>query len=503
MALLLPTRWQRQPQGQVEIDWNHPLAKGLTGLWIFNTPLPVNLVTGEKSVGTVSNVGVSETGRGVNQTSTGTLQLASNVNNLTNGKNGSLLFVGSGTETINQAKYFLSANSGSTYFGIYGNNSEFFYYYWKVSTQQNSPNVTRYDTTKNKSILMTSDATSVKSYSNGILQHTGSAGGSTSMAVPLYLGASDGASANFQSFCNVVATWNRKLSDKESALASTNIYALLRHLKSIAAIDPSSFNVTGDLSNTLNAPDIDFNGLTLGAGDMLEALDSTLSAPSITFEGAAGVYEALSANVAPDLFLNGVTNSAGTFVAGIPSVGIALSGLVGVNEPIASTLIAPDVEMDGLFGVIGSFDLPMVSFDVALSEKPSITVNTSAPDVEFVGATGVIGSFAIDVSMNSTFNGLVGRIGSFDLNLVPNIAFEGASSRIGDIPLSANVNVAFDGYVGMVQAFDMTMPAIDVDISAGQSGEESFNLDMPAVNIAFTGVNNSTRQLKFFNRYTR
>jgi hypothetical protein len=29
MALFLPQRWKRQPQGPVEIDWNHPLARGL------------------------------------------------------------------------------------------------------------------------------------------------------------------------------------------------------------------------------------------------------------------------------------------------------------------------------------------------------------------------------------------------------------------------------------------------------------------------------------------
>jgi hypothetical protein len=43
-GILQPGRWRRQPQGPVEIDWGHPMARGLRGLFVAGAG-PVELVT--------------------------------------------------------------------------------------------------------------------------------------------------------------------------------------------------------------------------------------------------------------------------------------------------------------------------------------------------------------------------------------------------------------------------------------------------------------------------
>ena len=505
MSLLLPTRWQKQPQTPVEIDWSHPLAKGLRGLWIFNTRNPVNLVTGEKSVGTVSNFGVNKNGRGANQTSTTNLQLASNFSSLVNGANGSLLMLRDGTETTGVQKYFLSANSGSTYFGIYGRNSNppsANSYYFNARTTNWFPSNTGYSVVGNKNILYTFSSSSQKYYLNGILGETTTGGTSASITSPFVLGASDGLSANFQSLVNVVAIWNRQLSDKEAAEASRNIYQVLRPQRRtwIALLDTS-----GDISLPLPTLDLEFNGLQLGLGDVTGNFALDLPTLDINANGLVGSIGDIALNYNLDLFLDGGAFVIGNISMPLPRLDLALTGLIGVREPFDLPLPFVDIDLVGEVGVYGDINLDLPVFDVSLERAPDIALDLPALDINFNGFTGVAGNINLPLpELDINFNGMADSLAGFDLSLLLDIQFNGLVGVSGNVDLDIPaIDMSMTGLTGTAGNIHLTISELDLSMTGGASVLANVDLMIPALLLEFYGNNQSTPASRFYNRWTR
>jgi hypothetical protein len=70
-ALILPSRWAQQPQGPVQVDWAHPLARGLVYFAVGNEANAPDLVSGSPAlpISTTSRIATGAGGRGFNSPS--------------------------------------------------------------------------------------------------------------------------------------------------------------------------------------------------------------------------------------------------------------------------------------------------------------------------------------------------------------------------------------------------------------------------------------------------
>ena len=506
MALLLPNRWQRQPQGPVEIDWSHPLARGLTGFWIFNTITPINLVTGEKSVQSAATGHVITTTQKASkrmQIGGMSLKLSSSRRSLLADSQGSVLHFCGGMSEISGNAYRRGFSS-KDYIGYNHHNGSSLsgtrIFFNGVSSQL----VSSVQISAEKRLVFSYSPSGVMIYQNGVLNASNNTAINIATDADFSIGNSSGVSSEEPLYPNeLLATWDRRLTAREVYELNKNPYALLRPIRRTYPADLSFSNVTESLDSTLPAPDIDFNGLTLGAGDLLESISSAPPAPNITLQGAAGVFEPVSLNIAASIELKGGNFTTGRFTLAAPTASITLSGLVGNNQAISQPFNAPVIEIDGNVGSYESFDLTLPGIDVSITDAPTILLTSPAPEITFNGVVGVHAGFSLNVGMDSTFTGTAGLAGTFELPIRTDIAFDGKQSGLGEFDLNAGVNISFGGYIGLVGGLDLTMTEVDIDFAGGQSPLESFSLTMPAVNITLTGINSSVPELKFYNRYTR
>lgn len=498
MNKLLPRRWQKQPQTPVEIDWSHPLAKGLTGLWIFNSALPVNLVNGYRANGNRGTYRATQNGKGFGNADT---ILAPDTSALINGINGTILYYGVGEETSGSAVNFLYS-VGSTSFGINGNASNQIGSLWNGSAVY-----TTLQRSGNKKIVITSNSTSRKLFNNGRFVQSIAAGGATAPAAPLYLTYTNAFKA--VSSCNAIATWNRALSDKEAAEASKNIYQLLKppkqlQLQTSLYISEQLF----DLDLPLSAPTFDAEMSIVEENQILFDLDLTTSAPDLSAGFLKGELLPLDLPApSPDIFLDIGQVTRFSMALPMPSVGINMAMDTGILIPISLPLPVPEIESDLIAGQLINLNLDLPVFDISLGFGEGFAFDVPAPRFEADIRVGNVVSFGLDMP-------------------TPNLAIELATERALNIemPMPAfNLEMAFITGNVVEFALDMPAPPFSATVLSGLSMDIALDTSIPDlqaqfgldgyIDFAFTipapmlqadfSSNITSATGRFFNRWTR
>lgn len=433
MSLLLPTRRQKQPQGPVKIDWSHPLAKGLTGLWIFNTALPTNLVNGKRStilIGNTSNSIRSSKGGKYAISSAIRHNLVSTQEELFDLPNavGSILIVHDGNGTCYAGRR--SGGSGTRTGTLMADNVFDFGTRIEVMRPTSSK------------ITVTSAVTSgnsgfIKAFQDGVLLRSGAKAASVPSVGEFYVGQIDSTTTSSTARTHAVATWNRELTEKQVREASRNIYQLLKPITPIRVVDLSIFNIINlDASITGPAPLLDANFEQLSAGtiaisaslpapapalsadiDTGKAITASLPAPAPQLDGFFGQFTAVNASLrlsAPSLeasLIGGTVISASLAGSSASITGEIVHGIVAqanlsAPTPVLDANIAPQVELPApaprlnasfVIGIVanGTLTSPEPRLNAALSDDRTMRAELPAP------APSITGSFVFNQVINA------------------------------------------------------------------------------------------------------
>lgn len=346
MPVFLAQRWRRQPTGQAELNPNHPLISGLTGLWNFNQPFAAlrNAVARELA-GTSLNAsfGFGVQGQAVQFTDTANkagLKLAAVVSNLftttaatvalwkrkrdATNRTGRLL---GGYDATNLNNYRVAAlwapySDGVLYWGWGGT----------LASQSGI-------TFSGNDRLVASVGAEMRVAMNGVRVLTNAATPTELLDGAWGLGNDPAGQVSSENADLVdfytVATWNRQLSDFEAALWSENPWALFRPQKrpiyvNVAAAAGSVLSASGDSTATFTGKAVT-NGVLSAAGDATAAFTGKALANGV-LSAAGDSTASFTANSPGSGALSAPGDSTATFTGQAQAAGV----LSGAGDATAS-----------------------------------------------------------------------------------------------------------------------------------------------------------------------
>lgn len=505
MSLLLPTRWQKQPQGPVEIDWSHPLSKNLTGFWILNTALPVNLVDGVKSsFSTKPSEAVRRQGKVVtapfvtNKTSSQLFDLNNAIGTIAHGYNtndssytgGNAFGVGSRLNTTLFTDSIAIFRHGIFDFG-------------------QRLNLSATETIGDHFIALSSGHDGLlRAYKdNYILGSASKVASVVSQTTNSFsFGQYDATVSGISLAGYYLATWKRSLSPTEIAQFRRNPYALLKPVSPIRGIDLSIFNIDLDADLTGPAPLLEANFEQLEAGTI--AINASLPSPAPSLTADIDTGKAISASLAAlapqlDGFFGQFTAANAALRLSSPTLQASFIGGTVINASLAG----PSASISGeiVHGVAAQADL----------SAPAPTLQASiAPQVELPApAAQLNASFVMGIVANGTLTAPAPRLnaalsddrilraelpapapsitGSFVFNQVINADLSAPAARI-----RANM------HMGLAIQAVLTSPAPKLDAEFGSNAIIAANLPGPAPRLQ-ANFTMPKPAATFYNRWTR
>lgn len=499
MGILIQRREIAQPNQRLTIDWAHPAAKRLTGLWLFNAPLPINLVTGERSSLTAGSFtqGADKSGRLVIHGGTSdVLQLAADWQTLLNWREGSMLAhilppAGSSFST-HRALGTVAPGSNNNFQLMFAANNLYFDYNISASALGSGVRVGPVSgQTAGGIFLGTRHNDGVSSslgrgsalYRNGVLIGSSSTAthATTTTAAPFGLAWSSTGPNNTQSGARtlLVATWRRALMPNEAADVSRNPLILLRPTAKRAMFlmpKPPS------LEAAVTLPAIEQSG----SGETGEVAAAALTLPAL--EAAGQIIDELTNGVAtlPSLSADGTMP-----VGGLVDAELTLPVLAGggdiVTPPFSGAVTLPKLTASAT--VVrengGTVTLPAWSasgsvfagreIDAALVLPLDVvgTLYTSTVDFAPVGLSlQIAGAVAVGTTLS----------GAVDLPALAITGGIGAISAIDLPPLTASAVMTS----GAVVAGEFVLPLLAMDGAASTEQLVTAALALPPLACAAT-----------------
>lgn len=504
--------WDKQPQTQsITIDRSHPLARGLKGLWIFNTKYPRNLVTGEIAVNTLASPPtqrVSKQGVGVN----GALKLADDFSKFSNGNKGTLLYIGEGEEPTDRT-YLMSAHESTSVVTHIagGSGTQVLFNAW--SKDRNTSNLTSTIPKDGfKNVIFTTGDFGRRFYSHGELDVGGSnQSSSVTNSGPLYLHSLDGTTLDSDSYANVVAAWDRPLTEAEAKEASQNIYQVLAPISRTFGFDPQNIVTTVDIS--LEMPCLAVSGDLIEVEPSQELVDIALPTPgfetSETIATGANFDVALSIDSQPDLamtayFYNDISIDF-NLPRFVPDIAIAIDLSMDFEGAVGVPAIAATFEYGNAFDM--ALELP--AFGMTADFAHSIALDGPAVDVSgaFIAGRNAAGSLGIpapDLSVQMSTQVVIDA----DANLVlPK--FKVSADILLNNAIHADLSLPKIKASGVFQngvalTVDLDVPVFNADIlidmAQSQRTESNLIIPMPGIEANLFTISRNTR---FYNRNTR
>lgn len=504
MALLLPTRWQKQPQGPVEIDWSHPLAKNLTGFWILNTALPINLVDGVKSsFSTKPTEGVRSQGRVV------TLPF------VTNKFNNELFDINNAIGTIAHG-YYSSVTSYTNSAGVGARLNQndligatgifragFFDFGVRLS-------VAVTETVGNHFLALSSGHDGLlRGYKdNAILGSTTKASSVTLQTSNSFgFGYFDSSTTGNALSGYYFATWKRSLSPTEIAEFRSNPYALLRPQRRLIGVDLSIFDLDIDADLTMPAPILSADASVLGAGDLIVEASLSAPSPSISGDGVHGlVAEASLKNIAPVINIEGGQFTSVNASLKAPSPTLTADAIIGTVLEGSLRVPTPLITGDGVHGIIAEALLTMPAPEISAQDAPQIILTGPSPSISGQAVIGLVANATLTAPRpNITIEATTEQINVASLTMpAPRLTAEIVVDNVIDAVLTMPTpQLTANALAGLAIEANLTMPAPIIGMDYAGSLSADATLKMPAPVIIGEAYMTQLRSGKFYNRWTR
>ncbi|ROH88010.1 hypothetical protein ED236_00510 [Pseudomethylobacillus aquaticus] len=488
MSILLPTRWRKQPQTPVEIDWSHPLAKGLTGMWVFNSQTPYNLVTGERASSPALSVpGANRHGKTLQPTD---MVLAADMIKLLPAATGSVYFQATGSnESTGYTTYVFASVSGSinnslAIHGFDSANGNYLYFSTGVGGTYRSV-ISNTSKLADAAMLFTYGGGSYKAYNAGKPDGTLS----TSQNHPVGSGrqllinsAPSGLVDGAKNF-NVLCTWNRKLSDSEAKLLGSNPYQLLvshANQRRYGLVVPGPIFLSADI--VLPGYGIDSEVAT---GVMLDA-DLTLPVLEVDIQVRD---DKLNGDIDLPMWLVEIDTFTTDFgEADLELPLLEIDGRIvppGPPMTITATLPALTIQASLLFPMSGNITLPMIEITADTISGASITANIALPAIIMEAGLASESNILLPAI---TMSGAVLHGNALNANLaMPSITALMQVGVVGDAHIAATLpmlQMQSAGITGGTIAAEIGLPSLLAGISVAVEGLVSGNMQLPSLRAA-------------------
>jgi hypothetical protein len=502
-----------KPLGQLNIDPNHPFAKGLVSLFMFTEGVGNTYrdhVTGKWFTGTAAASWRMSRWGLVRTQATGTVDVPiTTIGNVNANISMASEFLGVGGTTERVILYLGDGTGGSgTQLELAATTGNI-----QISTALPATLVgggAQTSGTRYRAVYTLDAANTNKLWVNGTLT---SASASPTSVTPTHLLIStfNGTTLPYTGGVLWVAVWNRQLTDNEAQFISRfGIYDVLveqrawfptlgasgvagingtlsQTLAALTAAATGTVSVSGALASTLEA----VTAATTATVSLSASLATTLGTLTSASTAAVDVTGNLSATLA-DVTLSAteVTTTNATLSVTLDTLSLSSTGTIDVKGTTSTTLDAVTLAGTSTVDVVASLSSTLAAVTLAATTTVEVkaSLSTTLADVALtgtgtVGATGVNGTLAVTLdNLSSTLTGVVEISASLATTLgtltaagTGTLAIQGTLTvTLGTLVLDSTVRLSYNGTGSFLSAAASFAASGTTGVASGVTGTGSF-----------------------------